>query len=219
MIIFEENTKKALTDFYIDSIPDIKEHTFSVRFNNKMDRLIRLRKKPYYLWINTAGKRIAVLTLALFIAGTTTVLSIEPIREKALGFLVDICKKYSVIRYNGEADTPKKIEDIYEITYNLEGFSIAYEENTEFLINKIYVKDDTVVDYCQWIKGEYNQYWNTEDIGVEHTKINDLSAIMFTDNHNYSHIVWENNDYIFTLSANIEKDKLLKIAASLKKEK
>lgn len=208
---------EALTDLYIDSIPESDEHIFSNKFNKKMNKLLKLRKKPYYHWVNTVGKRIAVVIISIFIAGTTTILSVEAIREKVFGFFIEIFKKYSIIQHDGEEDAPESIENIYEITYGMEGYTLHYEEQTDFFISKIYVKEEIVIDYFQWTKGEYKQNWNTEDAEIEHIEINGYKAIIFTDNHNYNHIIWEDQDYVFTISTNIEQSSLIEMAKSVQK--
>lgn len=123
-----------------------------------MKKLLKLRKKPYYNWINTVGKRIAIIIISVFIAGTTTILSVEAIREKVVGFFIEIFEKYSIIQHDGE-----------------------------------------------------------EDAQIEHIEINGYKAIIFTDNHNYNHIIWEDQDYVFTISANIEQNALIEMAESVQK--
>ncbi len=208
---------EALTDLYIDSIPELDKHIFSNAFNKKMNKLLKLRKKPYYHWVNTVSKRIAVVIISVFIAGTTTILSVEAIREKVFGFFIEIFEKYSIIQHDGEEDAPESIENIYEITDGMDGYTLHYEESTDFFISKIYVKEDIVIDYSQWTKGEYKQNWNTEDAQIEHIEINGYKAIIFTDNHNYNHIIWEDQDYVFTLSTNLGENALIEMAKSVQK--
>lgn len=208
---------EALTDFYIDSIPESDKHIFSDAFNKKMGKLLKTKRKPYYRWVNTAGKRIAIIIIAVFIAGTATALSVEAIRKKVFGFFIEIFEKYSIIQHDGEESAPESIEDIYEITCDLVEYTVLYEEITASFINRIYVKDKVEIDYSQWVKGEYKQNWNTEDAEIEHIEINGYKAIIFTDNHHYNHIIWENHEYIFTLSTNMDKNSLIRIAEFVRK--
>gem|GEM_PF-4323344 len=163
------------------------------------------------------AKNIEVVIISIFIAGTTTILSVEAIREKVFGFFIEIFEKFSIIQYDGEEDAPESIENIYEITDGMEGYTLHYEEQTDFFISKIYVKEEIVIDYFQWTKGEYKQNWNTEDAEIEHIEINGYKAIIFTDNHNYNHIIWEDQDYVFTLSTNLGENALIEMAKSVQK--
>ena len=59
-------------------------YKFSSKFEKRMSRLIKQRRKPYYRFINTAGKRVAVIALAFLTISFTTVMSVEALRTPFL---------------------------------------------------------------------------------------------------------------------------------------
>ena len=58
---------------------------------------------------------------------------------------------------------------------------------------------------------------NTENAETTAIDINGNEAVYFYDNHNYSHIIWDNGDYIIDISSNIDKNALISIAKSVEK--
>ena len=58
---------------------------------------------------------------------------------------------------------------------------------------------------------------NTEDSATAHTDINGFDAIIWIDNSDTSHIVWNNGDYFFDLSSSLGKDVLIDIAKTVQK--
>ena len=56
---------------YINTLPIYADHQFSERHNRKMNKLIRIQRKPYFSLISTAGRRAAciIVTSSLSISG------------------------------------------------------------------------------------------------------------------------------------------------------
>ena len=101
------------------------EHQFSESFEKNMRKLIRRRKKPYYRFINTAGKRVAVIVTAFITLSLTTVMSVEALRTPFLDFIMSIFLDHSEVRgIDNSGDYPETIESNYEITCDLSDYSI-----------------------------------------------------------------------------------------------
>lgn len=214
-----ENFKKALSDAlkadYEDSIPNIEEHKFSPEFEKKMRRLINRRNKPYYRIINTVGKRVACIAVIILVASSVTVMSVEALRNTVTDFFVSIYEKFSTVQSVDDDVSPKTIEDIYEITYDLNGFTIDYEDYNEYSRYITYIKDDIVIYYEQYTKEMYDENVNTEDAEISTLIINGHEAIYFQDNNQYYNLIWDNGYYIISLGSNIGKDALIEIAESV----
>lgn len=209
---------EALVDEYLGEIPEItKPHKFSKKFEKKMNKLISRRNKPYYKIINTAGKRaalIAVITAAV----TSAVFSIEAVRVAFIDFFTNIFEKYSIIEPVNIDEAPLIIEDVYTITYDLSGYSIIDELKNELLYCIIYSNESTSINFRQHIKYDFlNSEWNTEETIINEIYINGKQAIYYTDNNGFKTIIWDNGDYIFVISANIDDSMLIEIAQSVKK--
>lgn len=75
----DEILKRAFIDAQIDRL-DCLPHRFSDRFEQKMQRIIRSQKGVLKL-VNTVGKRVACIALAVIICLATTVFSVEALRK------------------------------------------------------------------------------------------------------------------------------------------
>ena len=219
-----DNFKKALYDSLIpefsNMLPDgdEDEHVFSADFEKKMQKLIKRRNKPYYRMINTFGKRIACIALIILVASSATILSVDALRNTVADFFVSTYEKFSTFQsINEDKSAPSTIKDIYEITYDLKEYEIYYEDNTEYRRNITYIKDDILINFSQYTKDAYDINVNTEDAEISTISINDKEAVIFLDNQNYYHLIWDNGDYILSVGSNISKDALIDIAESVQK--
>lgn len=218
----ENNFKKALyaalTPEYEKILSEQKtEHEFSSKFNKDMQKLVKRRRKPYYKLINTVGKRVACIIIAFLVASSVTILSVEALRNAVADFFVSIFEKFSTVQPIEDDSAPLIIEDIYEITYDLNEFTIDYEEYDDYSRYITYIKDDIAIFYEQYTKYMYDVNINTEDAEISTLIINGHEAIYFQNNHQYYNIIWDNGDYIISLLSNIDKDILIDIAESVKK--
>lgn len=80
---------------------------FSEEFESDMQKLLNRASKPYYYFINTVGKRVAVIAVVLFIALTTTVFSVEALRKPVVKFFVTFFEKFSTVVFGAEAPDSK----------------------------------------------------------------------------------------------------------------
>lgn len=216
--------KKALHDALIlefsNMLPDAdeNEHVFSSGFERKMQKLIKRRKKPYYKIINTLGKRVACIAVIVLVASSVTVLSVDALRNAVADFFVSIYEKFSTVQsVDEDKPAPTTIEDIYAITYNLDGYKVVFENNNEFSRDITYVNSDIIIEFSQYTKDMYNKNVNTEEAEISTTEINGTEAIIFLDNQNYYHIIINSDDYVFDIGSNIGKDALIDIVESVQK--
>lgn len=106
---------------------------------------------------------------------------------------------------------------MYEITYDLSGYRIDYDEKDDFHRCITYVKNDMVINYYQYTKESYDMLVNTENVETTTVTLNGKEAVYFCDNHMYNHIIWDNGEYIIYLSSNINKNTLIEITNSVRK--
>ncbi len=102
---------------------------FSEKFCNRMEKLIRSQKKPYWVYVNTAAKR-AALILALLFSLLASACAIKDIREPIVSFFTDIYDTY--IRYIFEGETVDEITYEYTLGYVPTGY-----EQTDHLDSKL----------------------------------------------------------------------------------
>lgn len=218
----ESNFQKALYDAlvpeyetYMQNIAD--KHEFSPKFEKKMKKLISRRNKPYYKIINTAGKRTACAAVIVLVSSSVTIMNVEALRNAFSDFFISIYEKFSTVQPIEDDSAPETLEEIYAITYNLNDFEIIYEELNEYRHDIDYGKDNIVIYFSQYTKEMYDSNVNTEDAEILTIDINGHEAIYFIDNHNYYNLIWDNGDYIISLSSNINKNTLIEMAKSVQK--
>ena len=154
--IFKRAISEALTQEYINSVPKSEEHIFSEKFERKMSKLIKRRKKPYYMLINTVGKRVACFIIGIIIASSLTIMNVDALRDAFVKFVVNIFEKFSIVQSADQSNSPQTIEDIYVITYDLSDFSIDYEEYDSYCRNITYIRNIDVIDFFQFTKNTYD---------------------------------------------------------------
>lgn len=93
--------------------------TFSEKFNKKMEKLIKSQRKSYYILINTVGKRVAILFVAIITLFTAS-MSVKAIREPVINFIIEVYESFT--KYFFEGETAEKIEKVYSITKLPVGF-------------------------------------------------------------------------------------------------
>lgn len=193
-------------------------YKFSSKFEKRMSRLIKQRRKPYYRFINTAGKRVAVIALAFLTISFTTVMSVEALRTPFLDFIMSIFSDHSEVRgIDDSGNYPETIENLYEIMYYMSDYHIIASDQTERHRIIDYQNDNSIIYFSQNTVNDYHMNYNTENAEVEHIDINGQDAIGFKDNNGYYNLIWNNGEYIIDLGSNIGKDVLIEIAKTVQK--
>lgn len=218
----ESNFQKALYDAlapeYKMAMQDVAdEHEFSPEFEKKMKKLINRRNKPYYRIINTTRKRTACAAVVVLIASSVTIMNVDALRNAFSDFFVTTYEKFSKLQPVEDDSAPTTLEEIYEITYNLNDFKIDSNDENEYSRSIIYIKDNIAIYFSQYTKEMYYPSINTEDAEILTIDINGHEAIYFIDNNDYCHIIWDNGDYIISLGSNIGENVLIDIAKSVQK--
>lgn len=214
--IFKKAIFEALTPEYENMIPNMEDHNFSSKFEKNMAKLVKSYDKPYFKMINTAGKRVACILIVLFTASFFTLMNVEAVKNSFIDFFIQHFNKFSIVR-SVDNDIPETIEDIYVITYDLSDYHIDYEKYDDYSRNITYLNGDDVIDYFQYVKSDFDIHLNTENADIASETVNGHEAIYYCDNHNYHHLIWDNGDYIISLSTTISKDALIEIANSVQK--
>lgn len=80
----------------------VESHVFSETFNRKMEKLLRFSQKSYFPYVNTIGKRVAIITIAVVISLSATAFSVKAIREPVVNFFVNVYEKFSSIVFQSD---------------------------------------------------------------------------------------------------------------------
>ena len=193
-------------------------YVFSDEFNTKMDKLLRFSKKPYFNFVNTAGKRAAVIIIAFITALSITTFSVKALREPVVSFIVSAYEKFSNIVFYTEPDEtsiPTKIEQIYRPEYIPNGYVEVESIN---LINFIEItysngKDDLILTQVTIGSAQFGA--DTEGTKIE-TLIVDGMEVLFYSNKGINRIIWTDGLYSYRLSGIIDKNELIKMVNTTK---
>ena len=202
MLQFEEALWLSAEN-WADSFPtDLPKHKFSKKHNKvindiiygKQDKKIKLSK----------GTIKVLLIAAVLLAIATTVFAIPQSRE----YIVDKFSNHS--EYNVVDKKKSKRVKSLNVKYIPAGFEKV--EDYDFLVQ--YEKGDRnfVVDKLE-LSGSVG--FDTEHYEPENIKINGIDAVYYRSNNNGKGIIFNDGNYIYIISGNIEKDELVKIAQNV----
>lgn len=108
-------------------------------------------------------------------------MQVEAVRNAFTDFLAFIYEKFSVLQVLDNTGIPETIEDMYEITHDLNGYDIDFEERNIFSSHIVYRNETAVIEFYQTTKGTYNMIWNnTKNINItdlDDININNLAFI------------------------------------------
>lgn len=214
---FKQAIFEALTPEYENAVPQAEDHAFSSDFEKKMSRLIKRRSKPYFMMINTAGKRAACFIIGIAVASSLAIVNVEALRNAFVDFFMNIFEKFAIVRSIDNDESPQTIEDIYEITYDLSDYTYDLWHCDDISRLAEYTNGEIYISFEQYTKNEYDMLLNTEEADIEVITINKHEAIYYMDNRNYNHLIWDNGAYIISLGSNISKSAPIDIANSVQK--
>jgi len=192
---------------------------FSTVFERKMDRLIQAHSKPYYHLVNTNAKKVILALAATFILMITMIFSVSALREPVVRFLIEVYEKFSqvFIHQQQEAEFPAILEVYYAPSWLPEG----YREDAGQAI------DATI--FCEWtyvaenkVEIKFKQYTitspilaiDTEDIQAEPCLVKGNEGLYYS-NKGIQHLIWNDEQYGFHVTAPISEADLLRIADSI----
>lgn len=227
MFLSKEFDKKLVMAFELynkklsDSLPtdeELKDITFSENFENKMQKLIRAQKKSYFYLINTVGKRVAVIILAIMISLTATTFGVKAIRESVIKFITETFEKFTAVSVeNEEADAQDDIVKNLPL-YIPEGYMLSNEMDIGVLYQVTYTNQDgNSIDYIQKINFGTIYNVDTEDIEYERINIKSFEGIKYNKNR-INKVVFADATYMYDISGQVSFDELIKIAESIKTE-
>lgn len=204
---------------YCKTLPSDEELagiTFSKEFEIKMQKLINAQKKVYYYWINTVGKRVAIIITAIIIGLTATTFGVKAIREAVIEFITETFEKFTQITV--EKDEPTTPTEFVKIKpeYIPDGFEVERDIYTEGLIYSIIYRDsdNRSITYTQQIPDNSGMDADTENSVLKTIYINSYEGIVYENKESYT-LLFANENYYFSITSKIDVEELQKIAESI----
>lgn len=194
----------------------ITEHYFSKAFERKMRKLLKteatlahpIKTKPRYM---LKYALIAIITLVVLTACGAVVVHLF-----MGGVSYDDYGTYTLLHGANNENTPKSIEQKYDITYNLDGFTRTVNDDDEISRYISYTFEDSYVELIQSTVSDYSGWLNTEDADVSEIEINGHKAILCIFSKGGCYVLWNNDDYIIAINSNLDKSKTIEVTESVK---
>lgn len=198
-------------------------------FNRKMKKLFskyNILEKVKTIRIKTIKylPKAAIFLMVLLGSITIVVANVQALRVKALNIITNIEEQYTSIKIkevnNGQAKKP--MEQLppewegYFLNYIPHGFKIInFEENNMFKI--IYYENDQgqTVRFIQYLSSDTDLRIDTENATVQHIFIDSREALVVEKDGIIS-ITWT-RDFLFYLTGEADKNELINMANSIKK--
>jgi len=172
----------------------------SVRFENKMRKLIQNQKRSYWKFINTATKRVAVIILAVLVISGSA-MSVKAIREPVVNTIIEIYEKFTKLFFS-DNDTPENTINI-DVLYNISHLPESFSEKENLTFEKMRVvswENDfgEIIELQQSILGsEYKL--DTEENALTEINFGNVKGHSYVSK-GYENWIWHNEVYVFHLS-------------------
>lgn len=208
MSAFEEALRLSGEEWIASFPSDLPNHRFSKKHNKAIKDIISGKEEKRR---HTLSKRtIKVLVVAaVLLAFITTVFAVPASRE------------YIVQRFfNHSSYSVKDIDkistvDMLEINYVPEGFVITDEYKSKYVHSAAYSNEQK---YFSVDKHAINTQVNfdTEKYDCKNISINGIDGVFYETESSEKGIIFNNADYIFIVSGNIDENELINIAQNLR---
>ena len=218
---------KKLVPLYCDELNRLdlslyENYEFSKDYLNKKEKLIKNQSRIYYPLIKTTGRRIASAIIAAAIMGTTTVAAYAPARNAVRNFFLRIFNDHTVVSVQHDSkdigDHKSKIEKQYSITVP-EGFVLDESESVSTSSNiglRYYSENKSESIYFdQYTADSYSSYYDNERGHFNFSSDKFGNEFMIYTNDDFINILWDNGEYIFSLSGEISESEIMDIYYSV----
>ena len=207
-------------DALLPTEEELSTITLSPEFQAKMERMLTLRKRGYYHMFGTWGRRVASILIALLVATTTVTVSVKALREKVIEFFTEVFDTHTVVTFADDTpDVPDEITfEPRKPSYIPNGYVVESEEAANAVCRISYVNRNGVrVTYRQRLKDNNSMIADTEGTHTSEISIGTYYGVSYI-NKGILFIVFADEEYVYTISGDLEKEELIKISESILKK-
>lgn len=174
------------------------DYTFSEQFNQRMKKLIKSQKKVCWNLVNTAGKRVAIISLAIFTMFATA-FSVKATREPIVKFITEIYETF--IQYFFEGDTTDTITQEYSIKNLPDEFQQTNEIKTDVFITTEYQDDlGNIIEFTQMTTEHSAGYFFDNESGIIITEYVDDIEVEFYEAYDLKQAMWSKGGYVLHIT-------------------
>ena len=198
---------------------ELSSVTLSPAFHEKMQHLLTLRKRGYYVLFGTIARRVASILIAVLLAFTTATVSVKALRERVVAFFTEVFDTHTAVTFVDETpDVEAAVEETFTPltpTYIPEGYVVEREMSLQSVYRVVYINaEGSRINYLQNYKESGDVRIDTEGTQYEEIKINEYIGVTYC-NKNVLTILFSDNEYTYTLSGICTLEELIKIAESI----
>ena len=222
----ENILKQALIEtsdeMLLNEYSDCENVTFTPTetFNKKAKRLCNSYDKMTFKLTYTRVRKAVCVFVAILILMLSS-LSVGAVRDAIANFFIKHFSNHAVVTYNEPTTKsnqyPKTIEKVYKVDTSL-GFELSDFDNADNVVYSFYAKDEYAIILKQYTKEAYSENIDNEQTKITYETINGQDYIIRKIQTQYD-IIWDNGEYIFSITSNLDKDSIIKICESLKIKK
>lgn len=226
----EENLKKAIEDVFetesdlLLSQLDVPSHEFSSRYKSSVSKLLKRRRKSYYPLISTLGKRMVTVTAAAAVVTFCSVFTVSSVKD-SLSEIDQTVDEEAFYHVSVDKNVAQHYPSVIEDEYTLSGIPSDYKETicqkTEKKIRLVYEnRYRNYIIFYQQTKAVFNSGFIYENEEI-FTDENDQQYICYSLNDDSilkaCTFYWDNGQYIFEASSDMDKEQLFEICKTLEK--
>lgn len=182
--------------------------SFSSKFIKKMNKLIARRKTPFWEYVNTAKKRVAIVAIAL-LSLLMIVLGNEEIRASMLQWCAEVYEEYT--HYFFEGETTKEIAYKYQLMMVPEGFEVVQiiDDNKCYIITYENENRQTIIFKQNATEG-YDYIMDNERLEWSTVIIDEKKIEMFVDSNDMGAMWTEDGYFMFLYYSECEDIEIIK---------
>lgn len=221
-----EELKKEKLKAQKDKAYEITEASRALFEKNLKEQMKEARRRKqnekWYFQDSKIKQKKMILVASLFFVFLGTVTTTEAFRLNIVNMVMTVFEDYSKF-INDENDRveganikmPKEWEGVYYPHYIPEGYRIV-ESDVSIMKGILYQDEfENRIAYTLDIYSE-EAYLDTEEVDYKEVKINNMIGRLYKK-ENKQAILFHNNEYIFHISSDLEKEELIKVAKSVKR--
>lgn len=184
----------------------------------KRERNYNERHEIYRPALETC-KRVAIVVLIIFSVGFAGAMSVEAVRNEIYNAVVEWFEKSLSISFKDD-NTKTELNEILEYREPQLGDDYSrYEiQKNEYRYMVEYENESVLVTYCQSISEDYSILRSNENTIAEDIEVSGYPGLMTTylvNGITTTTILWQDDEYTYSLSSNLPHDDLLKISNSI----
>ena len=211
---FHEYVDKKLENDSYNS----EEFKTSAKFEKNIKRMIKNKGNIYYRLTFTRGRRLLCACIMIIIL-LISLFSVSAVRELINNFIIEHFSNHDNITYSESSEIkkfPSKIEKFYVPSYIPKGFTLVDKSIIDNDATYTYLGKNKAIVFSQGTKEGWGASVDNEKSKATVETINGQDYYINYSDDLGSTIIWDNGEYLFSLSAELPKDTMLNMCKSLK---